>query len=444
MQDKQTVSEAVERQDWATVREAIESWPAADTAELLTDIGAPERAVVFRLTPRERAAEVFACLDGRARDVLLTALTEEETRAIIERMHPDDRTRLLSDLPGRAVQRMLNLLRGEELQQARRLLGYPPESVGRLMTPEYVAVREDWSAGRALEHVRQIGKHMEQLTAVFVVDSGWKLLGVLSLQRLVIADPDAQVGTLIEGGFTALRPEDDRELAFDHMMHYDEIILPVVDPDNILLGIVTADDVFDVAEEEATEDFQLSGAVTPLRGSYRDASILSLCWKRLPWLGSLIFVNLAASGVIAAYEETLASMLALTFFLPLLLGAAGNAGAQASTLTVRALATGDLEPSDWPRAVLKELPVGLVLGGAMAALAWMLARWRADSQVAIVVAFSMATVILVANLVGLTLPFLLSKLKIDPAVASNPLITSVSDVAGVAIYLSAAAFLLAH
>lgn len=444
MQDEQAVAAAIEQHDWVTVRDAIERWPAPDVAELLGDIDSPARAVVFRLLPRTHATEVFAFLDGDARDVLLKALTEEETRTIIERMHPDDRTRLLSELPGTAVQRMLNLLRGPQLAEAKQLLGYPPESIGRLMTPEYVAIREDWTASRALDHVRAIGKRVEQVLAVFVVDSAWTLKGVISLQQLVLAPEDARAGSLVREEPVKLPAKDDRETAVDSMLRYDQVILPVVNDQGVLLGVVTADDVFDVAEEEATEDFQLSGAVTPLRGSYREAGVLSLCRKRLPWLGSLIFVNLAASGVIAAYEETLTRMLALTFFLPLLLGAGGNAGAQTSTLTVRALATGDLEGSSWKGALLKELVVGLTLGLAMAALAWMLASWRADSQVAIAVALSMAAVIIVANAVGLTLPFVLSKLKIDPAVASNPLITSISDVTGVLIYLSIATAVLAE
>jgi magnesium transporter len=216
----------------------------------------------------------------------------------------------------------------------------------------------------------------------------------------------------------------------------------VVDHEGVLLGVVTADDVFDVAQAEATEDIQLSGGVSPLRGSYREAGVFELFRRRLPWLGSLILVNLAASGVIAAYEETLASVLALTFFLPMLLGAAGNAGAQVSTLTVRALATGDLRASEWRRAALKEAAVGTALGVSMAVLAGLLAMWRVGGSVAMVVALSMGAVILVSNIVGLILPFMLTQLRLDPAVASNPLITSVSDVTGLAIYLSIAAFVL--
>jgi len=444
MHDERAVTEAIERQDWAYVRSSIETWPSADIAELLRSVDAPARGLIFHMLPRDLATEVLACLDGTARDSLLMALTEDDTRAIIQRMHPDDRTRLLTELPGTAVQRLLNLLRGPQLDETKRLLGYPPESVGRLMTPEYVAVREHWTAARALDHVRHAGQKVEQVLAVFVVSSSWKLKGVLTLQQLVLAAPDAQVETFTREGVVKLRVDDDREIAVESMLRYDEVILPVVNDQEVLLGIVTADDVFDVAEAEATEDIQLSGAVSPLRGSYRDASVAELCRKRLPWLASLIFVNLAASGVIAAYEETLASMLALTFFLPLLLGAGGNAGAQASTLTVRALATGDLDSSLWLRALTKELAVGLILGLSMAGLAWLLASWRADMRVALVVAVSMAAVVLVANLVGMTLPFLLTRLRLDPAVASNPLITSISDVAGVLIYLSTAAFALAE
>jgi magnesium transporter len=441
MVDVRQIDDLVERHDWPAVQESFRSLSAADAAELLRRIESGGRAVAFRLLSGEQAARVFACLDGPSRDHLLAALTDDETRQIIERMHPDDRTRLLSGLPGVAVQRLMNFLPGDQLEQARHLLGYPPESAGRLMTPEYVAVRESWTAARALAHVRTLGRRIENIDVVLVVDDAWKLKGAFPLGSLVLAEEDAFVSSFTEP-LLALYHDDDREAAVDLLLRNDILIAPVVDSDGVLLGVVTADDVFDVAQAEATEDIHLSGAVTPLRVSYREATVVELFRKRMPWLGSLILVNLAASGVIAAYEETLASVLALTFFLPLLLGAAGNAGAQASTLTVRALATGDLRKSEWSRAAVKEAAVGTALGFSMAVLAWLLAIWRADGSVAMAVALSMGAVILISNIVGLTLPFLLTHLKLDPAVASNPLITSVSDVTGVAIYLSVAALVL--
>lgn len=215
---------------------------------------------------------------------------------------------------------------------------------------------------------------------------------------------------------------------------YDVFSIPVVDGRNVLLGVVTADDVFDVAEEEATEDFQKGAAVNPLKSSYREATLWELFGKRFPWLLALIGVNLLSSTVIAVYEDLLQTAIALTFFMPLLLGTGGNTGSQAATLVVRALSTGDLEPTDWLRGVGKEMLVGLTLAVAMGLCTALLGFWRGDWHLALVVALSMAGIVVWTNLMGTVLPFVLVRLRMDPAVASSPLITSVSDVTGLIIY----------
>jgi magnesium transporter len=286
----------------------------------------------------------------------------------------------------------------------------------------------------ALNHIRVKGQKAETISTIYVVENRWQFVDAIPLERIVLAQPETSIEELLTREGVTLSPLADREEAVRMITRYDVYSIPVVDARNVLLGVVTADDVFDVAEEEATEDFQKSVAVSPLKASYREATLWELFGKRFPWLLALIGVNLLSSTVIASYAELLEAAIALTFFMPLLLGTGGNTGSQAATLVVRALSTDDLDIGDWLRAIGKEVLVGSVLGLAMGACTSLLGFWRGDWHLALAVALSMAAIVLWANLMGAVLPFVLMRLKMDPAVASSPLITSVSDVTGLVIY----------
>lgn len=424
----------VQGEKWYELRQLIGGWPEPEIADLLFELPATKRAILFRLLPHDTASEVFSFLESELQNRLLEDLTVEETRRLVTNLAPDDRIHLLEDLPGEAVQKLLNLLPAEDLWKTRQLLGYPEESVGRLMTPDYVAVRSHWSVAEALNHIRLKGHKAETISTIYVMEDRWQFVDALPLETIVLAQPDTRIEKLLTREGATLSPLADREEAVRMITRYDVFSIPVVDARNVLLGVVTADDVFDVAEEEATEDFQKSVAVSPLKSSYREASMLELFSKRFPWLLALIGVNLLSSTVIAAYSELLEAAIALTFFMPLLLGTGGNTGSQAATLVVRALSTDDLDLTNWLRAIGKELFVGSVLGAAMGLCTSLLGFWRGDWHLALVVALSMTAIVIWANLMGAVLPFVLVRLKLDPAVASSPLITSVSDVTGLVIY----------
>ena len=340
------------------------------------------------------------------------------------------------------------MLDPSELKSARLLLSYPDESIGRLMTPEYIAIRKDWTIERALRHIRIKGRDHEVVSTIYVTDDHWKFLNAVDLPQLILADPEDRVESVIDTEEVAtLSPNADREEAVRIMGKYDLFVLPVVGSDGVLLGVVTADDVLDVAEEEATEDFQRAGAVEPLKTAYRDASIGSLVRKRIPWLLALVMINLGAAWVVKEYEEVLAAVIALAFFLPLMMGTAGNTGAQSATLVVRALATGEFDRANWSRALLKEVGVGLLLGGVMGLAGLFLGILGAvenQYQVALVVSLSMFLVVLVANLIGIAIPLFLTWVGFDPAVSSSPLITSIADVAGLLIYFAIASQVLGN
>ncbi len=436
------IQSLIEQRKWGDLRSALQEIPVPDLADLLLNLDKKERSILFRMLPKPLSSEVFSYLDSSHKDALLKEMTNGEARHLLADLSPDDRTQFFEELPGQATQMLLNLLSPEDRKETLTLLGYPEESVGRFMTPDYVAVRAEWTIEQALEHIRKKGKDSETINVIYVVDPLWKLIDDLELRRLILATPSDSVEQIMDHSFISISAYDDREKAVQLIQHYDLDVLPVIDSDGILVGIVTVDDVMDVAQEEATEDFQKVASVAPLKVSYRESTVWSLYRKRIGWLISLVLVNLASSGVIAAYEETLVSAIALAFFIPLLIDSGGNTGSQSATLIVRAMATGDVQVGEWLWAVGREIVVGMLLGFTMGFCAWVLGLFRGGLELGIVVGLAMTSIVVAANMVGVILPFLLSRFRLDPAVASSPLITSIADVAGLIIYFSIATRLL--
>jgi magnesium transporter len=278
----------IANRNWTRLREILADLPPPDIADLLLDLPKEERVLLFRALPRDQSATVFAHFEADQQEALLHDLTDEETRALLADLHPDDRTALLEELPGTVTQQMLRLLSPEDLREARALLGYPEESVGRLMTPDYVAVRKHWTVEQALRHVRRKGEIAETVNRVFIVDEDWKLIDDVALRRLILAEPEDLMESVMDHTFAAVPATADREEAVRIVRRYDQVALPVVDSNGVLLGIVTVDDLLDVAEEEATEDFHKMGGVwrrSSIRTSRRDSRALTK--KRIGWLAIL-------------------------------------------------------------------------------------------------------------------------------------------------------------
>ncbi|MDF1541514.1 MAG: magnesium transporter [Anaerosomatales bacterium] len=428
----------VDEHDWLAVRRLLAEMSVPEVADLLEGVEMPERLLVFRLLPRDFSDDVFSYLDGPEQDVILGGLTDRETRRLLASMAPDDRTELFEELPGEITQKLLNLLDAGDLAEVRQLLGYPEESVGRLATTDYVAIRPQWTVAHALEHIRQRGRDSETIDVVYVTDRTWHLEGVCELRRLILAEPDHLVSDVMEPVHTRVTAFDDQEEAVREMQRHDTVALPVVDSAGVLIGIVTADDVFDVLEEEVTEDIHRTASVQPLRQSYRRLSVFDLYGKRIGWLAILLVVNLVSSQVISAYEETLMAAIALAFFIPLLIATGGNTGSQSAMMMVRALVTDDVGPGQWASTFVKELGVGLMLGVTLAGGSFFLGLFRGDWRIGVVVGSSMAAIVVVSNIIGMSLPFLFTKIGQDPTVASSPLITSLADVTGLLIYFGIA------
>jgi len=427
---------------WDDVREAVKDWPAAEVAELLLGLDHNSRVLLFRALPRSVAARTFAHLTGERRQTLLEELTDEESREVLEGLPPDDRAQLMGELPAVVTQELLPLLRPEDQAEVRTLLGYPEHSVGRLMTPDYVAVHPGWTVHEALAHIRRVGRDAETVNRIYVVDDGGRLIDDIRLRHLVLAAEEATIEDVMDHAFVSVSAFTDREEAVAAIRRYDVVALPVLDSDGVLIGIVTVDDLLDAAEQEVTEDFHKVASVGPLQTSLLDARTTLLYRRRIGWLLILVVMNIFSGAGIAFYEDTIAATVALVFFLPLLIDSSGNAGSQSATLVIRAMATGDVHARDWLRLFRREVRVALLMGLTMALAVSAMGLYRGGVDVAVVVSSTMVLVVLVGSLVGMSLPFLLHRFGMDPATASAPLVTSISDIAGVLIYFSLATWYL--
>ncbi|MEX2585979.1 MAG: magnesium transporter, partial [Balneolaceae bacterium] len=388
------IDELIDSRDWVGLKDALQDVPAVDIAELFEEIDPEFAVVIFRLLKKQKAAEVFSHLSNRKEVEFLDLLTNRQLQEVMSNMEPDDRVTIFEELPGHLTQRVMTSLNAEELQEVKLMLGYPVESVGRQMTSRYVKVRSDWSVEKAMRHIREYGYSAETVNVIYVVDEQERLIDDLKLTQLILADPDQRIDDITDDSFIALNAFDDQEIAVGMFSKYDRVALPVVDSDGILIGIVTVDDIIDIAREEATEDFHKGAAIAPLKKTYRETSVLSLFGKRIAWLLILVFVNLLSSGVINYYEEVLASTIALAFFIPLLIDSGGNTGAQSATIMVRAIAVGDVKLSQWLRVSAKEIFVGLLLGLMMGLSSYFLGLFRGGWEVGMIVGLSMVAIVL--------------------------------------------------
>lgn len=440
--DKEQITEFISQKNWKTVKEALKELKIQDVAELLTELEEPDLIIAFRTLQKNKSADVFSYLDPENQEILLNAFTNKEAEFILSSLDADDRTALFEELPAIVTTRLFKLLSPQDLKETRELLGYPEDSVGRLMTPEYVTIYKDMSIEEALDRIRKKGKDSETLNRVYVVDSNKKLLDSIKLRKIVIADKEKKIQDLMTYNPISLNAYDDQLKAVQLLKKYDLLAIPVIDSEGIIVGVVTADDIIDVAEEETTEDIQKLGSVSPLKASYKNVNIFTLYKKRILWLSLLVFVSLISSGVIALFEETLSAAIALAFFIPLLIGSGGNIGSQSATLMIRALAIEDVRLSDWAKVFFKELLMGLVIGATLGGLALLIGIFRAGPIIGLIVGLSMMAIIIFSNIIGALLPFILSKFKIDPAVASSPLITTIVDAFGLIIYFVVASSVL--
>lgn len=428
--------------DWRGLKNLAERLEASEIAELFPSLPPTESTLLFRSLPRDLAADVFSYFDEERQRSFLAEMTEQETRTLLAELSPDDRTDLFEELPAVTAQHLINLLAAEDRREALMLLGYPKDSVGRLMSPDFATIRPGQTVAEAIETIRAQAPDSETINVVYVVDQQGRLLDDLRLRRLILADPGARISDLMGGEPVALSAFDAEGHAVSEMKRTGYFALPVVDSGNRLLGVVTADDALEVAVDEATIDIHKGGAVNPLETSLTLAPTTVLYSRRVTWLLVLVFANILSGAGIAFFEDLIESVVALVFFLPLLIGSGGNAGSQASTLVIRSMALGELSMRDYLRLFFKEMRVSLLLGLSMSAAVSAIGWFRSGPKIALVVAASMLCVVIAGSIIGMSLPFLFRRLGIDPATASGPVVTSLADILGVLIYLGIASLLL--
>ena len=446
------IRELIAEKRFVELRSSLRGLDAPELGELLSEFEPDEAAVIFRLMRREEAAEAFSYLEPERQEALIEQLGDERSLRVVEEMSPDDRAAMLDELPPEVATRLINKLSPENRRVTQEILNYPEESVGRLMTPDYVRLRPDWTVAQSIDHIRRHGRDAETINWVFVVRDGHRLVDELPIRRLLLADPGVSVESLCDGRFVALNATDDREEAVRVMGHYDRTALSVVDSRGNLLGIVTFDDVADVAEEEATEDIQQLGGVQALDRPYMETGPREMFLKRGGWLAALFVGQTLTVIVLSSFEAQLHAVTALALFIPLVISCGGNSGGQAATLVTRALALDEVTPGDWLRIVRRELLSGIMLGlmlgalGSLTVLVWRASHPASAAQnlmpIALTISIAVAGVVLWGTLVGSVLPLVLRRAGLDPAAASTPLVATLMDTSGMLIYFCAAFFIL--
>jgi magnesium transporter len=445
------IRELLAGHDHATLSEVLNRWPPADVAGLFAQLNDEEDTHLLRTLDPHLAALTFEYLDLPTEERLLAALADSDAARILNDMAPDDRTALLEDLPADQAERLLGLMSPEESSVARRLLRYHEETVGRLMTPDYVAVRQDWTVRRVLDHVRTHGKQSETLTVLYVVDAEGRLVDDISIGKFLMAPLHAHVHDLMGKRFVALKTTDDKKSAVEVFRKYDRTALPVVDTQGILVGIVTIDDVLDVAQEQATRELQRFGGVEALDEPYVATPFLALVRRRASWLVILFVGEMLTATAMGFFEKEIERAVVLALFVPLIISSGGNSGSQAATLIIRALALGELRLSDWWMVMRREVLSGLMLGAILATIGFLrISIWSGFSNiygphwflVALTVAFSLVGVVLWGTISGSMLPFILKRLGFDPAASSAPFVATLVDVTGLVIYFTVALVLL--
>jgi len=445
------LADAVHARDYSRVRDLVRNRHAGDLAAVLTELGIEDQVIVFRIIPRKDAAAAFEYLSLEQQEALIKAMAQEDVAGLLNNMAPDDRTMFLEELPAAVTRKLLAMLTPAERSVALKLLGYPEDSIGRLMTPHYVRVREHWTLNEVLEHIRKHGQDSETLNVVYVVDEQGLLTDDIRIRELLLADPDKRVADLMDRRFVSLKATDDQNAAVAVFRQYDRTALPVTDTSGMLIGIVTIDDVLDVAEAVATKEIQRIGGSEALDEPYMRIAFSRMIRKRAGWLTALFLGEMLTATAMGVFEAEIKKAVVLALFVPLIISSGGNSGSQAATLVIRALALGEVGLADWWRVIRREVWTGLTLGGILGTIGFLrISIWSAFSDmygehwllVALTVSVALIGIVLWGTFVGSLLPFVLRRLGFDPATSSAPFVATLVDVTGLIIYFSVALIIL--
>ena len=416
----------------------------ADIAEFLEELDHNQKVLIFRMLPKELATDVFAFLEADDQEDIINGITDAEIQNIIEDLFVDDAVDMLEELPATVVKRVMRMATPETRTLINQFLQYPENSAGSIMTAEYIGLKKYMNVEQSFSYIRAHGVDKETIYTCFVMDGERHLEGVVTIRDLLMNPYETKIQDIMDINFIKAVTTDDQEEVMDLFNKYDLICLPVVDHENRLVGIVTVDDVVDVMEEEATEDFEKMAAMLPSDKPYLKTGIFELAKNRIVWLTVLMVSSMITGGILTYYEEAFAVLPLLVSFVPMLTGTGGNAGSQSSTMIIRCMAIGEVEPSDILKVIWKEVRVGILCGIALGAVNFARLFFFDSVSIAVNIAVSvtMAVVVVVAKAIGCTLPMLAKRVGFDPAIMAGPLITTVVDAVSLLIYFNIAAVLL--
>lgn len=444
IKDVNEILELLESKQYTVLRQRLSEMNEADVAAILEELKEQEMLKIFRILPKDIAADVFSYMEVDSQQYIITSLSEKDAAGIIDNLMADDATDLLEEMPANIVKRLLAAASPETRRDINHLLRYPEDSAGSIMTVEFVDLKENLTVEQAIQRIRNVGVDSETINICYVLDSRRTLLGTVALRYLLLSQPDEIIGDIMHENVISLTTLMDQEEVAHQFKKYDFTSMPVVDNENRLVGIITVDDVVDIMEQEAQEDIEKMAAIVPTDKPYMRMGVFETWKVRIPWLMLLMLSATFTGMIISSFEEALSVYVILTAFIPMLMGTAGNAGGQSSVTIIRGLSLEELEFGDMPKVMLKEFNVSLLCGLTLAVANFvkLLVFDKTGVPVAAVVSLTLLAVVVIAKLVGCTLPMFAKKIGFDPAVMASPFITTIVDAISLLIYFEiATAFL---
>ena len=438
--DLDSIKELLENKQYTSLRQALSEINDADIAVVLENLDEEDRLKVFRILPKSMAADVFSYLELENQQMIITSLADKEAAGIINNLMADDATDLLEEMPANIVKKLLANATAEVRRDINHLLQYPEDSAGSIMTVEFLDLKEHLTVQEAIERIRKQGVDSETINICYVLDQSRMLIGTVALRYLLLSEPDAIIGEIMHENVISVNTLMDQEEVARQFQKYDFTAMPVVDNENRLVGIITVDDIVDILQEEATEDIEKMAAITPSDKPYLRTSVWETWKNRIPWLLLLMLSATFTGSIIASFEEALSSCVILTAYMPMLMGAGGNAGSQSSVAIIRSLSLNEVRFKDWLKVLWKESGVAILCGItlAIASFVKLMLFDQLTLAVALVVSVSLALTVLIAKIVGCMLPLLAKKIGFDPAVMASPFITTIVDALSLLIYFAIA------
>ena len=439
--DKDIFIKLLAQREFKAVRSILDVMNEVDIASLLSTLSDKELALAFRLIPKDKAAEVFSNMDTSMQTYLVTMFTEKELKELLDDPYMDDTVDMLEELPANLVKRILATVSASDRSMINQLLNYPEDSAGSIMTTEYVDLREEMTVGQAMAHIKKTGIHKETIYTCYITERR-KLVGIVSAKDLMTTDDDVPIKDLMETEIISVYTHSDQEQVAQLFTKYDLLALPVIDQDGRMVGIVTFDDAMDVMVDEATEDITKMAAINPSEKTYFETSVLQHAKNRIPWLLILMFTSIITGTIITRYENAFAAIPLLVSFIPMLMDTGGNCGSQSATLIIRGIALDEIRFTDLFKVMFKEFRISLIVGAFLAvANGVRIFIQYHNPGLAVVIACSLMGTVIMAKLVGCTLPLLAKKVNLDPAIMASPLITTLVDTFSILIYFNIATVL---